>query len=1245
MKKRLFTVLCAMALSFSLSTECFASISSSTKNVPKTCLSKSSLVDEINSEQNNDNLSEDVINASYEESNEKYPFKKLNKLSNEEIIELSTKISWKDIPDIFKYNEDTYEFYSNKNRVQAIIDGLYQKSCTFTATDDNGIDTLVEILRSGFYLGFYNDSLKYLKDRKFLDKCIPALIAMENNPNFKLGKEGQDKVVLAFGKLIGNASCNPEVVNKSVAILNQYYDEVNQYPKDKLKGDAVLKIMSQITYDIDQYCYDNNIRDGKNTPWTGKIDNFINTISKFASITQITDDNGWLINNGIYYTAKLAKYHSNPKILHKVLDNCLKTLPNTSEQYITTLDLLKSDFNSKDSNGNNIDVDKIIEDKKNAFLPKTYTFDDGKMVIKAGDKVSESKIQRLYWAAKEVKAQFHRIIGSDEPLETGAADDVLTMVIYNNPKEYKLNRLLYGYSVDNGGIYIENVGTFFTYERTPKDSIYSLEELFRHEFTHYLQGRYLVPGLFNQGDFYRGNNTRLTWFEEGSAEFFAGSTRTTVLPRKSMVSGIGQNEEERLNANSLFHSSYSDGWEFYTYGYTFTDYMYNNDHKLFKDLVDSMKSNDVNRYDSIIKRCSKDKNLNRQYQKHMNKLVDNYSNYTIPLVSDNYMKKYDSKNLQTVKKDIENAMGLNNSKIVKERSDYFNTYTLRGTYKLDSNNGEFNNWNKMNKKVNEALEKLNKLPWKGYKTVTGYFVNPRVSSDNKVEYDVVFHGLLHHNDNFIEEPTITLTAPTKGNAGEKIKFTSECSTDDSNFSYVWDFGDGNTSNEKNPTHIYKTSGNYSIELKVTDSKGFEIEKSSEINIFKILNGNPVRETEYNNGFENANEINLNDLVSGDLQGDDSQDTFSFEVTKPDDITITLENSSADKDNFNWLLFDAENTNDYLAFPKNKMNQLTKTITIDKPGKYYLVVYQSSKEKNNYKFLVEGSFVETPEVNEDKNTNETDENTNETTNTNHDNNKHEDSNETTNANHDNSKYKNINEEEYNDDFQCANNIFKNQIVSGNLDSSERGDTFSINALSAGTINVILENSNMDSSTINWLAYNSEDTDNYIGYASKNDGNKFSGSFKVNKPGKYYIVVYEANGNNSKYKLKIDGDIESSSKSDDKDIVKEEKNDDSFDSATKINTTATITDTLNNEDNKDIYYFNVDKTTNLNIKLKSLNKLGVAWQLFSEKDLNNYIAYGSKSDDSIVGTATVEPGKYYLLIYKYTQDNGAYTFTIK
>ncbi|MGQ0453097.1 collagenase [Bacillus sp. SS-TM] len=84
-----------------------------------------------------------------------------------------------------------------------------------------------------------------------------------------------------------------------------------------------------------------------------------------------------------------------------------------------------------------------------------------------------------------MRSQFYRTVGSDKPLESGHADDVLTMVIYNSPDEYQFNRQLYGYETNNGGIYIEGTGTFFTYERTPEQSIYILSTLFLKDVSTY----------------------------------------------------------------------------------------------------------------------------------------------------------------------------------------------------------------------------------------------------------------------------------------------------------------------------------------------------------------------------------------------------------------------------------------------------------------------------------------------------------------------------------------------------------------------------------------------------------------------------------------------------------------------------------------------------------------------------------------------------------------------------------------
>jgi len=55
--------------------------------------------------------------------------------------------------------------------------------------------------------------------------------------------------------------------------------------------------------------------------------------------------------------------------------------------------------------------------------------------------------------------------------------------------------------------------------------------------------------------------------------------------------------------------------------------------------------------------------------------------------------------------------------------------------------------------------------------------------------------------------------------GENIRFESRVSGGFSPYSYVWDFGDGETSTSANPTHSYKTPGYYTVSLKVTDDRG------------------------------------------------------------------------------------------------------------------------------------------------------------------------------------------------------------------------------------------------------------------------------------------------------------------------------------------------------------------------------------------------------------------------------------------
>ena len=72
------------------------------------------------------------------------------------------------------------------------------------------------------------------------------------------------------------------------------------------------------------------------------------------------------------------------------------------------------------------------------------------------------------------------------------------------------------------------------------------------------------------------------------------------------------------------------------------------------------------------------------------------------------------------------------------------------------------------------------------------------------------------NINFVSKPSTAAdfsASPTQGTIPLSVKFTDKSSG--SPKSWYWDFGDGSTSTEKNPTHVYTRNGVYSVGLMTT----------------------------------------------------------------------------------------------------------------------------------------------------------------------------------------------------------------------------------------------------------------------------------------------------------------------------------------------------------------------------------------------------------------------------------------------
>jgi len=55
--------------------------------------------------------------------------------------------------------------------------------------------------------------------------------------------------------------------------------------------------------------------------------------------------------------------------------------------------------------------------------------------------------------------------------------------------------------------------------------------------------------------------------------------------------------------------------------------------------------------------------------------------------------------------------------------------------------------------------------------------------------------------------------------GERVVFTNESTGGFAPYGYRWDFGDGTSSTERDPTHVYREAKTYTVSLKISDAKG------------------------------------------------------------------------------------------------------------------------------------------------------------------------------------------------------------------------------------------------------------------------------------------------------------------------------------------------------------------------------------------------------------------------------------------
>ncbi|MFD6889193.1 collagenase [Streptomyces sp. NPDC059957] len=275
------------------------------------------------------------------------------------------------------------------------------------------------------------------------------------------------------------------------------------------------------------------------------------------------------------------------------------------------------------------------EDIERELFPNTYTYDSG--AIKVRTALDRATVDQLYYASKQVKTQYHRVVGADQPI-AGDTNTTLNIVLYASRADYvNYHPILTGYGTNNGGIYIENGATFYTYQRrVPQDSQLTLEELFRHEYVHYLNGRFAVPGTFGQGAWYQGDRT--TAMDEGTAEFFDGATRDNgIAVRKSLIKSIISDTAgggPRMSVDQLLHATYAnDGFRFYGYSGAFFEFLWTEQPSKLREMYGYLRADDPAGFDAWRNRMGRDAAVQTGYDRFLDAQIAKVDQLFVPNTS------------------------------------------------------------------------------------------------------------------------------------------------------------------------------------------------------------------------------------------------------------------------------------------------------------------------------------------------------------------------------------------------------------------------------------------------------------------------------------------------------------------------------------------------------------------------------------------------------------------------------------
>jgi len=641
---------------------------------------------------------------------------------------------WNCLQYLWTYDTNVRASYSDANML-AVLAQIAALAPGYQGTNANNLRELLFYVRVGYYHhGYHAGDPGLFTPATIQAQAIGAFQAFAASPHYNDFTADAGAIASEWINAVDAAELWDGVYAKLAQIVSNYWNQPPRQP-DYTQQVNVWYVFNAFERAVFEPTFQ-TIIDA----------NFIALAQNYAANTMPAPGADYLVTNAIYMLGIIGQHVAALKAtVIAALNVAFAAHPHLSQPWLWAVDALCKLGACPTENGQVVTKAGAAAELEAQLFPNTYTFDDGAIVVRTP--VAIGLVQDLYHAIKEVAAQFNRVTETIAPLQDDP-NGILTMKIYGSRDDYvAYHPFLTGLPTNNGGIYYEQSGTFYTYDRPPTPGDYTLEELTRHEYGHYLVERFVSGGLWGQAPIY--SNHRMVWFDEGFAEFVTGSAATSgIKPRKhlaNLVAADGPNG--RMSIAQVVAVDYGN-FKFYRYAGFFFHFMYTQRRDLLRQFIGYVRAagpvNDpqtqaaIIGFDMLCTQVGGDPAIEAAYQAYLDQVVANAANLSDPSTAAPPLNALDSNNTAQIQTLVRTTrLGyLADASVSTKTLD--TRFTCRGYLTGQPVNVQDVNaaWTLFNANLEELLGALRGLPLNNFQWTVARFGQIRFQATGQQAYPI-----------------------------------------------------------------------------------------------------------------------------------------------------------------------------------------------------------------------------------------------------------------------------------------------------------------------------------------------------------------------------------------------------------------------------------------------------------------------------------------------------------------------------